>query len=244
MSGLIEEIKLHGILDKQTRNWEWMCHHIKNIPTNPMVIITDVFKGGDLFVAERLLHEGEHVLLEAQEYWMSHLLPVLSEYFGLPDVSIQYDKDVALSPIYFIYNEKVIGTCSPYLRTFHESGVPGKSELVVERNALTYEIDELEKEMNQWTEYANNPTLMGEDNTWLFAKASLNPKKYKKLANEQVEEKRGEIEQLLQRVQLIDIQIEQAEKEFLESSYYLERIQSRVAKWGDFTFYAPELEGE
>lgn len=184
------------------------------------------------------------MLLEAQEYWMAHLIPALSEYFGIEEVSIQYNNEVALSPIYFVLNEQVIGICSPYLRTFEETGVPGKAELIHEKKQMETIIEESEGELEIWRQYHQNPTLMGEDDTWLFAKVAINPKKYKKLAMETIEKIEENLEEHYRSLREIEIQIERAEREYLETSYYLERIQNRVAKWGDFTFYTPEIEGE
>lgn len=184
------------------------------------------------------------MLLEAQEYWMAHLIPALSEYFGIEEVSIQYNNEIALSPIYFVLNEQVIGICSPYLRTFEETGVPGKAELIHEKKQMETIIEESEGELEIWRQYHQNPTLMGEDDTWLFAKVAINPKKYKKLAMETIEKIEENLEEHYRSLREIEIQIERAEREYLETSYYLERIQNRVAKWGDFTFYTPEIEGE
>ena len=209
-----------------------------------MLVITDIFHGGDLFFAERLKQEGEHVLLDTQRYWMSHLLPALTEYFGLEDVSIHYDEHIPLSPIWFSVKEQNIAVFSPYWRTFEEAGVPGEAELYEERNQLLQLIEFKEGELEKWATIEENPTLLGEDDNWMFAKAAFNPKKYKQMAKTSAIQVQQEIQSLQHQVGSIDLKIEIANANYLETSYYLDRIKARIERWGDFSFFAPEKEGE
>lgn len=218
--------------------------HVKHLPKEPMVLITEIFKGGDLFFAERLKQEGEQVLLEAQSYWMSLLLPSLSSYFGIEEITISYDEEVPLSPVFFSYNESIIASFSPYWRTFEEYGIPQEAELLEQRRSLVKQLEEKEKEVEYWVTCEENPALMGEDDTWLFAKASLNPKKYKKKAREMAIQKQNECQQLHQMINSVDFKVEKAGTEYLQTSYYLDRIKSRVARWDDFVFYEPVKEEE
>ena len=244
MRCLIQESKLHAILDRQQRKWERLSIYLKHLPKEPMVLITEIFKGGDLFLAERLNQEGEHVLLDAQSYWMSHLLPALSEYFGTEEITIGYDETVPLAPLMFFRSEQVIAICSPYWRTFEEVGVPGQQEMLDERNRILLLIEEKEAEILKWAEYEENPVLMGEDDTWLFAKATINPKKYKKLARQTAIEVQQDVQNLRQQVTSIELKLQVGNDNYLETSYYLDRIKKRVEKWGDFQFFAPTIEGE
>lgn len=241
---MIEETKLNNILDRQERKWELIKGYVKHLPKEPLVLITEIFKGGDLFLAERLKQEGDQVLLDAQSYWMGHLLPALSGYFGIEEVTIAYDEEVALSPIFFIYKENVIASLSPYWRTFEEYGIPGEAELLSQRKSLIKQLEEKEQEVEYWITCEENPALLGEESTWTFAKASLNPKKYKKIAHDTAIQKQNECLQIQQAINSIDFQMEKAESEHLQTSYYLDRIKSRVARWDDFVFYEPEKEEE
>ena len=241
---MIEEAKLHGILDRQERKWELIKGYVKHLPNEPMVLITEIFKGGDLFLAERLKQEGDQVLLDAQSYWMGHLLPALSGYFGVEEVTIAYDETVPLSPIFFFYKEAVIASFSPYWRTFEEYGVPGEGELLAQRKNLEKQLKEKEDEVEYWITCEENPAILGEDDTWTFAKASLNPKKYKKLARDTAIQKQNECQQIQQMINSVDFQLEKAESDYLQTSYYLDRIKTRVARWDDIVFYAPEKEEE
>lgn len=240
----MQDMKLTSILEKQKKKLAMITDRMENLPANPMALISDVFAGGDLFLAERLKQEGEHVLLESQAYWMSHLLPVLSEYFGMEEVTIQYDQSIPLAPLWFIVNEQPVALCSIYWRTFQELGIPGEAELYEERKQVIQAMEEKEAELERWAQVEENPALLGEDDTWAFAKASFNPKKYKKLAKEEAMKVYQEIQALNHRLISIDLKIERINSDFLETSYLLDRIKTRVAKWGDFTFYEPEKEGE
>lgn len=241
---MMQESKLHAVLDRQQQRWEQLSDDMKRLPEDPMLLITRIFQGGDLFLAERLMAEGEHVLLEAQSYWMSLLLPVLTDYFGTTEITIGFDENVILGPIIFYRKEEAIAFCSPYRRAFQEVGVPGQQEFANERNEIYQLIEEKEAEIEKWNSYEENPVLMGEDDTWLFAKTSFNPKKYKKLARKNAIDIQQDIQNLRQRVSSIELQWQIAKDDYLETSYYLERIKKRVEKWGGFQFYAPIIEEE
>lgn len=241
---MIDETIFHGFLSRQERKWQMITGYVKHIPKEPLIVITKIFKGGDLFLAERLKQEGEHVLLDAQAYWMGHLLPALTEYFGIEEVTIAYDETIPLSPIFFLYKENVVARLSPYWRTFEEFGVPGHQALAEERKNLMAQLAEKEQELAHWMACEENPALLGEDDTWLFAKASLNPKKYKKLARDTAIQKQNECLQIQQAINSVDFKQERAEQEHLQTAYYVERIKSRVERWGDFAFYTPTMEEE
>lgn len=241
---MIEESKLYGILERQERKWELITGYVKHLPKEPLLLITEIFRGGDLFLAERLKQEGDQVLLDAQSFWMAHLLPALSDYFGVEEVTIGYDETVPLSPILFVYKEVVIASFSPYWRTFEEYGVPGEADLLEQKRILVQQLKEKENEVEYWITCEENPALLGEDDTWMFAKASLNPKKYKKMSRDTAIQKQNECQQIQQQIRSVDFQLERAEAEYLQTSYYLDRIKSRVARWDDIAFYVPEKEKE
>lgn len=244
MRRLIQERTLHSILNRNQRKWELISSYVKKLPEEPMLLITEIFKGGDLFLAERLMQEGEDILLEAQSYWMSLLLPVLSKTFETPEISIQYDESIPLAPILFVENERVIALCCPYRRVFQSVGIPGFEELVQERANLYFQLEEKEKEFEQNCLIEENPVLLGENDQWLFTKVTLNPKKYKKMAHEKGIVLQQELQSIKQQIDSVDLKIEMAKNNYLETSHYLDRIKTRVAKWGGFQFIEPEEEGE
>lgn len=237
---MIQETKLNSIMKKHQMKWEQICYDMEHLEDNPLVLITSIFKGGDLFLAERLQREGEDVLLAAQEHWLQHLLPALTDYFAMDDIVLLYDEQMPLSPIYIQKDEQIVAHFSPYGRFFQTYEVPGMTQYVEERKQLTQEADGLIKELEHLQNIAENPALIGEEETWRYAKALMNPKKHKKQIMEQSEELEIRLNDIQTKVRNMDNRMEVAQRDYLEISYCIDRIKRKVDKWGDFTFYEPE----
>lgn len=237
---MIQETKLVSIMKKHQLKWEQICYDMEHLEDNPLVLITSIFKGGDLYLAERLQKEGEEVLLSAQQYWLQYLIPALTDYFAMEDVVLLYDESVVLSPIYIQKGEQIVAHFSPYGRFFQTYEVPGMTQYLEERNRLATEADGLEKELEHLYSIAENPALIGEEETWRYAKALMNPKKHKKQIMEQCEAIESRLSEIQTSIRSMDGKMEYAEREYLEVSYCVDRIKRKVEKWGDFTFYEPE----
>lgn len=240
---MLQESRLQFLLTKQQRKWEEICYHMEHLEKDPMVLITEIFRGGDLFLAERLKQEGEDVLLEAHEYWMQYVLPAIHEYFAMDDIQLFYNPEVALSPIYIQRGEQTVAHFSPYWRFFETYEVPGRTHYIEGKNRLVHELEELEKELEELYNIAEKPELMGEEDTWSYAKAMFNPKKHKKKMLELCEEREKRVEQIKRELQTLENKMEFAEREYVETSYCVDRIKRKVERWGDFTFIEPN-EGE
>lgn len=239
---MIDESSLRAALRRQDNKWQSICSHIEKLPENPMALITEVFYGGDLFLAERLKQEGDNMLLEAQQYWMQYLLPALEIYFAQDEMELKYDASLEMSPIYIFHEEHAVACFSPYWRFFEEYGIPGKEELMNKRTRLVQKAISYEEELEAMYAVSENPSLLAEENTWDYAKALFNPKKHRKKIGEEADELREKLQRIEVKVRRIENQMEQMEKDFLQTSYYLDKIKSRVSKWGDFTFHTPEEE--
>jgi len=230
------ELPWEAILQRQSRKWEKICHQVEQFEENPLSLISEIFKGGDLFLAERLKQEGENVLFRAQSYWMSYLLPSLIDYFDEPDVTIFYDENEELSLIYIQYQSEIVARFSPYWHQFETFGVPGKEELLAERQRLISEWKRLEESMDNLEEIAKNPDILAEEDTWGYARAVLRPKKHKAKLSKAVQEASNELFEIQKQVDSIDNQLLFAEQSYVEVSYCLDKIKRKVSRLGDFTF--------
>lgn len=241
---MLDQREMKVLLNNQQAKWERISRAMERVPQEPMLLITDVFRDGDLFLAERLMQEGESVLLEAQAYWMTYLIPALTNYFGAKEVTIRYDATVPLAPVEFWMNEQLVARLSPYHRQFEEVGMPGYKAIQQDLKEIDELLQREEAEIQRWVTLEENPKLYGEDDLWLFARASLQPAKFKKHAQEQIMQHQQTMANLQQRQQSLYLQLDMMKRDYLEVSYHVERIKQRVERWGLFKFYAPNNEGE
>lgn len=225
-----------AILNRHAQKWEDISLQIEQFEDSPMLLITEVFKDGDLFLAERLKREGDHVLFQAQDYWMSHLLPVLYSYFDEPEIRLLYDVEQELSPIYIQYQNEVVAQFSIYWRQFETFGIPGMSSILNEKKELIAEQQRLETMLEEYENVSMNPDLLAEEDTWGYAKAVLRPKKHKAMMLEAIRTTNEELFEIQNRVRSLENQELFAEQSYVEISYCLDKIKRKVSRWGDFTF--------
>lgn len=225
-----------AILNRHAQKWEDISLQIEQFEDSPMLLITEVFKDGDLFLAERLKREGDHVLFQAQDYWMSHLLPVLYSYFDEPEIRLLYDVEQELSPIYIQYQNEVVAQFSIYWRQFETFGIPGMSSILNEKKELIAEQQRLEIMLEEYENVSMNPDLLAEEDTWGYAKAVLRPKKHKAMMLEAIRTTNEELFEIQNRVRSLENQELFAEQSYVEISYCLDKIKRKVSRWGDFTF--------
>lgn len=239
---MMQPERLKQFMLNQHRKWEHICHCMERLEEEPMLLVTDIFKGGDLYLAERLKQQGEEVLTATHEYWMQYLLPALSDYFSMDEVTLLYEEGVPLSPIYIQIDGQIAAQFSPYWRVFETYGVPGKEELLEKRRQRLTELEKLQNEIQDLYTLAENPAVMAEDDTWGYAKAIVNPNKHKKKMQELIDELEPQIDEIEIEIRQLNNQLAYAEQSYLEIDYCLDRVKRKVERWGDFTFIEPQEE--
>ena len=228
--------QLQDVLTRQKQKWEEICEDLKRFEEDPLILITKVFKGGDLFLAERLKQEGEQKLIDAHDYWIQHLLPSLNEYFSEDGVELKVEEGLALSHIYIEYEGELVAHFSPYWRTFVSYGVPGKESLMTERHKIEEELKILEEEREAKYLLYENPSILAEDDIVGYTKAILRPKKFKEDMRVSIEEVHERIGVAQRKLVSITNELEYKEMQYRIVDDCLEKIKRKVSRWNDFVF--------
>ena len=228
--------QIQDVLTKQKQKWEEICEDLKQFEEDPLILITNVFKGGDMFLAERLTQEGVQKLMDAHEYWIQYLLPSLQEYFSVDGVNLKVEEGIALSNIYIEYEGELVAHFSPYWRTFVTYGIPGKESLLSERHKIEEELKHLEEEREAQYLLYENPSILAEEDIVGFTKAILRPKKFKEDMRVLIEETHERIGVAQRKLVSITNELEYKELQYRIVDDCLEKIKRKVSRWNDFIF--------
>lgn len=229
MNGLITEI----LKESQIQITQFQ-KQMDRFETEPMILLTDIYKNNDVFLPFLIERYGTDVLLNVQEYWYKHFLPVLKNHIGVHELSFSYDKESYPAPINFHYKEEIIGVFNLITKEYYENESQEVIEYRERLNDLNEETERLNIELNEKLLLSENPLMLAGANVLKIVDISLRQKKYVKKINKELFSLNDEILELDKERVEVQVYLDNLEKNNIEKEYIKGKIAQRINSLSGF----------
>lgn len=225
---MIEEIK--SIFEKGRSKLNRYEEVVNKISKNPELIMTDLYYEGtdDNLLTHIVYVEDSNKLIEFQQYVFSLLIPYLTDFISIDEISLLYDSSEYPANIIVKYKGSDIATINIYNKVFTKLSNEKADNIISEIDITNEQLREIELRNSELEMAKINPLSLGGANPLKLIDIALRRKKYINKINEDIISVGEEAFNIQTKLQSLEIQLQGAKDSYIEIEYITERIERKL----------------